>query len=74
MKLDFTTRVVPLPGNRLLVCDDKSEWHVLALKFDQADLDVAEVTFTAVACDERITSSKIAVFWRNQPESEAGTL
>lgn len=74
MKLDFTARVVPLPGNRLLVCDDKSEWHVLSLKFDQADLDVAEVNFTHVACDERISSSKIAVFWRNQPESETGTL
>lgn len=48
MKLDFTTKIVPLPGNRLFVCDERTEWHVLALKFDQADLDVAEVTFTPV--------------------------
>lgn len=74
MKLDFTTRLVPLPGNRILVCDEKADWHMLALKFDQADLDVAEVIFTPIQCDERITPSKIAVFWQTQPEDSAGTL
>lgn len=34
MKLDFTTRLQPLPGNRLLICDERADWHVLALKFD----------------------------------------
>jgi len=72
LKLDSTTRVVPLPGNRLLVCDEKTEWQVLAIKFDQADLDVADVTFTPVVCDERITPSRVVAIWRNQQEQSEG--
>ena len=74
LKLDFTTRVVPLPGHRVIVCDEKSEWKVLSFKFDQADLDVADVTFTPVVCDEKLTPSKIAVIWRAQPEPKGGNL
>lgn len=70
LKLDSTTRIVPLPGNRLLVCDEKTEWVVLTIRFDQADLDVADVTFTPVACDERITPSRVAAVWKASAEPE----
>jgi len=34
LKLDYTARVIPLPGHRLLVCDERTEWQVLTIKFD----------------------------------------
>jgi hypothetical protein len=65
LKLDFTTRVVPLPGHRVLVCNEMSSWQILSIRFDQANLDVADVTFLPIACDEKITPSKIAIVWKS---------
>ena len=44
---------------------------MLSLKFDQADLDVAEVTFTPIIHDDKITPSKIALTWNHQIDQES---
>ena len=63
LKLDQTTRIMPLPGHRVLVCDQNGNWQMLALKFDQADLDVAEVNFIPISHEDKITPSRIAITW-----------
>ena len=45
LKLDGPCRVMSLPGHRLLVCSEKGEFTMIQLKFDQADIDVAEAYF-----------------------------
>ena len=74
LKLDGPCRVVSLSSHRLLVCSEKGEFTIIQLKFDQADIDVAEAYFQKLEIegDEKIVASSITYVSNQKKEKEAG--
>lgn len=60
LKLDGACRSVALPGDRLLICTDKGEFVLMHVRFDQADLDVAEASFVKLQADDKCVPSSLS--------------
>jgi len=61
LKLDGTAKLLSLPDHRLLVLDDKGDFTMITIRFDQAEIDVAEAVFQKIGADERLVGSSLCL-------------
>ena len=61
LKLDGTAKLISLPDHRILVLDDKGDFNMITIRFDQAEIDVAEAVFQQIAKEERLVGSSVCL-------------
>ena len=59
LKLDGTSRLMSLPNHRILLLTENGEYTMITIRFDQAEIDVAEAIFQPIKSEEKITASSM---------------
>ena len=70
LKLDGTAKLLSLPDHRLLVLDEKGDFTMITIRFDQAEIDVAEAVFQKVAADERLVGSSMCLYRQDREATD----
>lgn len=68
LKLDGTSRLMSLPNHRILLLTENGSFTMMTIRFDQAEIDVAEAIFSPLKQDEKITASAICYVPSRQNE------
>ena len=48
LKLDGTSRLLALPNHRVLILTENGSYTMMTIRFDQAEIDVAEAVFNTI--------------------------
>ena len=59
LKLDGTSRLLSLPNHRLLLLSEGGTYTIITIRFDQAEIDIAEAFFQQVTAADKMTASSI---------------
>ena len=56
-----------LPDHRVMVLSEAGQFTMITIRFDQAEIDVAEAIFQKIKFDDKITASSLSYVRQTEP-------